>query len=259
MIESLQGVLNFDGCQVSTFRGNGIGKIGTTGFVLGLVAGIHASAFIFSFAVVFFIQKYDVLVSIMHWSIYMTLLCTFHFLEFFITAIQQPSIVSYDSYIVNHSASYTLAAILSWIEYWVELHFLGPTKHQWILIIAGLALVLGGQLMRSMAMWTCGENFAHHIMVEKKSSHVLIKHGLYAWFRHPSYFGWFYWSIGTQILLCNPLCIIFYAYASWSFFNSRIPYEESLLINFYGDEYVEYMKHTVVGIPFIKSRSRRSE
>lgn len=34
--------------------------------------------------------------TLMHWSIYMTCLCTFHFLEFFVTAISQPSLLSYE-------------------------------------------------------------------------------------------------------------------------------------------------------------------
>jgi protein-S-isoprenylcysteine O-methyltransferase Ste14 len=55
--------------------------------------------------------------------------------------------------------------------------------------------------------------------------------------RHPSYFGWFYWSIGTQIILCNPICVVFYSYATWKFFAGRIPYEESLLEKFYPVSY----------------------
>ncbi len=39
--------------------------------------------------------------------------------------------------------------------------------------------------------------------------------------RHPSYFGWFYWSVGTQILLGNPVCSVLYTYAAWSFFHKR--------------------------------------
>src|SRR4051812_31669288 len=49
-------------------------------------------------------------------------------------------------------------------------------------------------------------------------------------FRHPSYVGWFYWSVGTQLLLCNPLCTVLYGLAAWAFFKDRIPYEEALLL-----------------------------
>lgn len=70
--------------------------------------------------------------------------------------------------------------------------------------------------------------------------------------RHPSYFGWFYWSVGTQLVLCNPLCTVAYAAAAWYFFHERIPYEERLLVRFYGEKYTKYAKSTTIGIPGIK-------
>ncbi len=88
-------------------------------------------------------------------------------------------------------------------------------------------------------------------MDDKRDSHVLVTHGIYQYLRHPSYFGWFYWSIGTQLLLCNPLCTLLYTYVSWYFFASRIPYEEALLVDFYGDQYLRYIASTALGIPFI--------
>ena len=70
-------------------------------------------------------------------------------------------------------------------------------------------------------------------------------------FRHPSYFGWFWFSIGTQILLGNPFCVVAYAIASWKFFKDRIPFEESALAHMYGKKYEAYREKTIVGIPFI--------
>ena len=67
----------------------------------------------------------------------------------------------------------------------------------------------------------------------------------------------FYWSIGTQVFLCNPICIILYSFASLSFFSNRIPYEESLLLKFYKHQYDDYMKQTIIGIPFIGSNRRK--
>lgn len=42
-------------------------------------------------------------------------------------------------------------------------------------------------------------NFAHIVQTEKDKHHELVTHGVYSLFRHPSYVGWFYWSIGTQV------------------------------------------------------------
>jgi hypothetical protein len=41
MTEYIQDVLNFRGCTSPQFKENGLGKIGTTGFMIGLVGGTH--------------------------------------------------------------------------------------------------------------------------------------------------------------------------------------------------------------------------
>ena len=59
-------------------------------------------------------------------------------------------------------------------------------------------------------------------------------------FRHPSYAGWFLWSLGSQLILVNPICLLAYAYVSFSFFSERIYCEEFMLLKFFGKEYREY-------------------
>ena len=211
--------------------------------------------------------------TMLQWCLYATLLSFFHFMEFFVTAFKQKlENVKYESFVINHSKSYTVAAIVSlffrelfhvmfnlnvyvdqasWLEYWIESYFFGELKHNSTICLFGVAMVLSGQFLRSSAMWNCGEHFAHNIMVEKDENHKLVTTGIYKWLRHPSYAGWFYWSIGTQLILCNPVCACGYTYASWSFFHARIPYEEALLLKFYKSQYKKYMESTIVGIPFI--------
>lgn len=114
-----------------------------------------------------------------------------------------------------------------------------------------------GQLLRTGAMYQAASNFTHLVSTEKKQKHKLVTHGLYACFRHPSYVGWFWWSIGTQVLLKNPVCIVVYAVAAWRFFAARIPYEEDHLKHFFGIEYTRYQDHVPSGIPFIsKGKSK---
>ena len=88
-------------------------------------------------------------------------------------------------------------------------------------------------------------------MTERTRSHKLVPHGVYATFRHPAYCGWFWWSLGTQVLLANPVALVAYALAAWQFFHNRIPYEEAYLRSFYGAEYAEYARRTYIGIPFV--------
>jgi len=67
----------------------------------------------------------------------------------------------------------------------------------------GLLLCAFGEALRKSAIWTARDNFTHLVQQEKAQTHTLVTHGVYSWFRHPSYVGWFYWSIGTQVMYTN--------------------------------------------------------
>lgn len=53
-------------------------------------------------------------------------------------------------------------------------------------------------------------------------------------------------------MLGNALGLVVYAGALWIFFARRIPGEENGLVSFFGDDYLQYRKKAVVGIPFIR-------
>uniref|UniRef100_A0A3Q3JTZ2 Protein-S-isoprenylcysteine O-methyltransferase n=1 Tax=Monopterus albus TaxID=43700 RepID=A0A3Q3JTZ2_MONAL len=146
---------------------------------------------------------------------------------------------------------YTLAAVSSWVEFTVEKLTVPELKQLNWLSFVGLLMVLCGEGLRKAAMLTAGSNFNHIVQNEKARSHVLVTSGVYSYFRHPSYVGWFYWSIGTQVMLCNPVCILGYTIASWRFFRERIEEEELSLIHFFAEDYVEYKKKVSTGLPFI--------
>ena len=101
-------------------------------------------------------------------------------------------------------------------------------------------------------MFTAGKSFDHIIQTERNDDHVLVTWGIFGTMRHPSYVGWYMWSVGTQLVLCNPVCLVAYTIVSWNFFNDRIQYEEYMLINFFGDAYIEYQKKVPTGLPFMK-------
>lgn len=86
----------------------------------------------------------------------------------------------------------------------------------------GVILVILGQLARSYAMAHAGTNFSHVVVMNREQGHILVKTGIYAYIRHPSYFGFFWWGMGTQFMLGNPVCAVGYALALWKFFSSRI-------------------------------------
>lgn len=134
----------------------------------------------------------------------------------------------------------------------------------------GLIVCILGEAFRKGAMMTAKSNFTHVISTQKQRDHTLVVHGIYSIFRHPSYVGWFWWSIGTQVIayyfiilyftffqmiLCNPICAFAYAYVSWHFFNRRIIDEEKYLLTFFGVDYVRYQQRVPVGLPYIRGYS----
>lgn len=79
----------------------------------------------------------------------------------------------------------------------------------------GLLMVIFGDCLRKAAMLTAGSNFNHIVQNEKSDTHTLVTSGVYGWFRHPSYVGWFYWSIGTQVpYIIRPGAFVVYPYLS---------------------------------------------
>lgn len=147
----------------------------------------------------------------------------FHISEFLITAEFKPDSVNFDSFLLNHSTAYTLAFVLAQVEFWLELAFLPFIKGHVLLILMGLVICVFGLYCRFMAMATAKSNFSHVIETSRRKEHQLVTTGIYRTIRHPAYMGWFCWSIGTQVLLSNPLCCVFYAVLSWNFFKDRIP------------------------------------
>ena len=262
VVQRVQDILDFKGTpsQLKHFKDEmSLGRVGVCGFLLGLGFGGHLCGIVISICAEYFLGSVWWHLPLLSWSTYVAIMCNFHFLEFFITAVRQSgNKLSCNSFVLNHSKSYTVAVLFSWLEFWLRqfVFFLMGFRdnwygHKYLFYTLGLLFVLVGQCIRSLAMWQCGENFNHIIMEKQCESHRLVTSGIYSFLRHPSYFGWFYWSIGTQIILHNPISTLAYFYASWKFFHERIAFEEKTLTQFYKDEYLSYKRRTVIGIPFI--------
>jgi len=184
---------------------------------------------------------------------YLVSLSFFHFSEYVMVAKYSPDKLSTDSFLLNHSPEYQIAAVTSWVEFVIEWWLFPQMKNMLLLSFLGLLMMVGGEILRKLAMITAESNFTHLIQTRREKDHVLVTHGIYSLCRHPGYAGWFWWSIGTQVTLANPVCLIAYVWASWRFFNDRIHDEEITLIYFFGDDYQAYQKKvTTVGVPFVK-------
>ncbi|CAH0585431.1 unnamed protein product [Chrysodeixis includens] len=184
-------------------------------------------------------------------GLYTMILSMFHFSEFMSVALTNPRTLTVDSFILNHSLQYGLAAVASWIEWAIEYYFFPNMKSYFWVSFVGVAMCTMGELLRKSAMFTAKTNFNHTVQYVKRPDHELVTHGVYSLCRHPSYVGWFYWSIGTQITLLNPVCLVIYTLASWTFFRERVYAEELTLLTFFGPQYLDYQRKVGTGLPYI--------
>jgi len=125
-------------------------------------------------------------------AIYMLLLSTFHMQEYLLTAAYRPDTLNFDNFLLNHSKLYQLMTSLSWLEYFVESAIMPSAKRWGPVSTVGLGLSLLGLGTRAVAMATASSNFSHIIEEERRQDHMLVTHGVYAYLRHPAYFGYFW-------------------------------------------------------------------
>lgn len=117
----------------------------------------------------------------------------------------------------------------------------------------GVLFCIVGDALRKLAMWHAGTGFTHLVAYRKQKQHSLVTIGVYSIVRHPAYLGFFLFTVGTQLILCNPFCFFAFAYVCiFKFFMERIYEEERYLVTFFGQQYIQYQKKVPIGLPFIK-------
>ena len=90
------------------------------------------------------------------------------------------------------------------------------------------------------------------IALEIQEDHKLITTGPYRRVRHPMYLGIFVYTIGLCLISLDILVSLFFVFSIWVNYN-RIPSEEQMMIDQFGDEYLEYMKTSGRLIPPFRS------
>ena len=178
--------------------------------------------------------------SIWRAPFFISTLAIFHYVEFDLTARYNPSDAGTSSFLLlSNGIAYSVAHATAMTEVllrhllrseykpvWLKLPFrvpaILPNMPSTVPVSIGIFLILLGQLVRSAAMRKAKTNFNHLVQFYKKEDHVLVTDGVYAFSRHPSYFGFFWWALGTQLVLGNHFCFIAYILVLWKFFSHRI-------------------------------------
>lgn len=166
-------------------------------------------------------------------------LSLFHFLEFYVTAAHNTCYASVSAFLLSSNGwAYNIAHGSAMLECLIGYYFFPESRYYTlniedasglkIILVLGFFFMALGQIVRTLAMAQAGSNFNHTVQVEHKEGHVLVRNGVYAISRHPSYFGFFWWGLGTQLVLGNVVCFVGYALVLWRFFSSRIKSKLSL-------------------------------
>ena len=187
---------------------------------------------------------------------FLSSLSFFHFLEYQVTALYNPTVATVSAFLLSQNGkAYNIAHSLAFLECFARLAVLPsldwelsrrleqyvpkqllsitaeqPQSSQNLWLALGFIMLAVGQVTRTIAMAKAGSNFNHTVQMKKKQGHVLVTGGIYAWLRHPSYFGFFWWSLGTQVILNNMLCFVGYIFVLWRFFNLRIKGESHCIL-----------------------------
>ena len=121
-----------------------------------------------------------------------------------------------------------------------------------VLGIIGLIIFLLGFVFAEWARQTLGKywGISTGMQVKLLDDHQLIQSGPYAFVRHPMYFG--AWVLFFGLTLLYPVWAVFLMFLSILIaFIGRARREEVALSERFGEQWVEYKKHTKFILPFI--------
>jgi protein-S-isoprenylcysteine O-methyltransferase Ste14 len=119
--------------------------------------------------------------------------------------------------------------------YWMQLPLMAIVR--WIGVVVGI----GCLPLVAWVQWILGESSSKTLTIQ--DDHKLVKTGPYSRIRHPMYSVHTFWFLSWFLVSTNLLFAIYWIL--WiAYIAIRIPQEEKMLIEKFGDEYREYMRNT---------------
>lgn len=107
---------------------------------------------------------------------------------------------------------------------------------------AGAAVMVASLWLFWRSHVDLGQNWS--VSLELRENHQLVSHGVYRWVRHPMYTSIWLWGLAQGMMLAN-------WFAGWSVMPAfaamyfvRMPREERLMYEEFGDSYREYARRT---------------
>ena len=134
---------------------------------------------------------------------------------------------------------YIFGKLLSFADYTL------PDWASWIgAVIFGASIFLYRRAYADL-----GENWSARM--EILSEQRLISNGIYAYIRHPAYAAMFLWAIAQPLLIHNWIAGFGLLILFTLLYLTRMPREEKMLLEHFGEEYGAYMKKTGRLIPLL--------
>ena len=150
----------------------------------------------------------------------------------------------------------TILLTLAWIGFFIPLiwvvsplfSFADYPLHPAPLVAGGICILVGLWLLyRSHA--DLGTNWS--ITLEVREAHRLIEHGVYRRIRHPMYLAFLLYGLGQALVVPNWVAGPVYPLAMAILVAMRMPAEERLMLDKFGEAYSAYMARTRRIVPGI--------
>jgi protein-S-isoprenylcysteine O-methyltransferase Ste14 len=106
----------------------------------------------------------------------------------------------------------------------------------------GVLMLASGLTLLAYAHSHLGRSF--HSLVVAKQDHVFVDSGPYRWIRHPIYSAYMLNYIGSGLVAANWVLTLIPALTFAVLVATRIGREEQVLIDEFGDQYIDYMRRT---------------
>ena len=117
------------------------------------------------------------------------------------------------------------------------------------ILFCGFFLFIIGFAIRVYSIKTLGHFFTFEVGTRK--NHKLIINGPYRFIRHPGYLGYICLSLGMYLFLSTLLGLFLNLFVCFIIYRKRIPLEEKMLADFFGEDFKSYKNKTKMLIPFI--------
>lgn len=133
--------------------------------------------------------------------------------------------------------AYSFTSVLSAFDYCLSV---------WPIQIA-IPLFLISLIIRLIAQMSLSRSWSSTL--ETSNSHILVQNGIYSLSRHPIYVSLVLWAVAQPFLLHNFLVGVGGAVAVILIWFVRVPREERMMIDIFGEDYLDYMRRTGLFFP----------